>query len=190
MAPARGVEGRAVEVLETRERRHGRHRELSAGRDEDVGLVVAGAGLQDPAAALRVPGRPLDLRSGADPVQHTVASRDVLEVVLDLGLGGVAPRPAGVWLEGEFVEVRRDVAGRTRIRVVVPDATHALAALEDRDVLVPRPPQHHDRADAAETAADHGDRARATAVAVAPVRARDRAHVAELTSRRARVLRC
>ena len=94
---------------------------------------------------------------GADPVEHAVAPRDVLEVGLDLGLRRVAARPARVRLEGELVEVRGDVAGGAGIGVVVPDAADPLAALEDRDVVVAGAAQHHGRADAAEAAADHGD---------------------------------
>ena len=89
-----------------------------------------------------------------------MAARDVLEVGLDLGLGRVAARPARVRVERELVQVRRDVAGGAGIGVVVPDATDALAALEHRHVLVAGPAQHHRRADAAEAAADDGDRPR------------------------------
>jgi hypothetical protein len=95
-----------------------------------------------------------------------VAAGDVLEVGLDLGLRRVAARPPGVGRERELVEVRRDIAGGAGVGVVVPDAADALAALEDRDVLVARAAQQRDRADAAEAAADDGDRWRSAPIAI------------------------
>ena len=100
----------------------------------------------------------LHLGARPDAVEHAVAARDVLEVGLDLRLRRVAARPARVGLERELVEVRRHVAGRAGIGVVVPDAADALALLEHGDVVVAGAPQHHDRADAGEAAADDGDR--------------------------------
>ena len=88
--------------------------------------------------ALLVPARALDLGAGADAVEHAVGARDVLEVGLDLRLRRVAARPARVRRERELVQVRRHVAGGARVGVVVPDAADALAALEDRDVVVAR----------------------------------------------------
>ena len=55
VAPLRRVERRALEAVEPRDRRHGRDRQLAAGREQDVGLVLARARLQDPLAALAVP---------------------------------------------------------------------------------------------------------------------------------------
>src|SRR3954454_7476930 len=133
-------------------------RELAARGDEDVGLVLAGAGLKDPLRAVLVPARALHLGARADAIQHAVAPRDVLQIGLDLGLRCVAARPARVGLERELVEVRGHVAGGAGVRVVVPDAADALAPLEDRDVLVAGAPQHHDRADTGEAAADDCDR--------------------------------
>ncbi len=165
VAPARGVEGRALEAVQARQRRHRRHRQLAAGGEQHVGLVRARARLQHPLAPLAVPARLLHLGRRADALDHPVAPRDVLEVGLDLGLRRVAARPARVRGEGELVEMRRDVAGGPGIRVVVPDAADPLAALEDGDVLVAGAAQHDDGADAAEAAADDGDRRR-TAMAV------------------------
>ena len=51
VAPLGGVEGRAVEAVEPRQRRHRRHRELPAGGEENVGLVVSGARREPPLAA-------------------------------------------------------------------------------------------------------------------------------------------
>jgi hypothetical protein len=166
VAPLGGVERGAFEAVEPGERRHGGHRELPAGGEQHVGLVRARARLQLPLRALGVPARLEHLSPRPDAVEHAVAAGDVLEVGLDLGLRRVAARPPRVGRERELVEVRRDVAGGTRVRVVVPDAADALAALEDRDVVVARAAQQRDRADAAEAAADDGDRRRSRAMAV------------------------
>ena len=165
-------------------RRHRGHRELPARRDQDLGLVRSGAGLQDPPVALIVPAGALYLRARADPVQHPVASRDALEVGLDLGLGREAARPVRVRLEGELVEVGRDVAGGAGIRVVVPHTADPLRPLEHRDVVIAGAVKHHHRADPAEAAADHGDRGRPTPPAIASVRRRDGSHGEETTPRR------
>ena len=50
---------------------------------------------------------------GADPVEHAVAPRDVLEVGLDLGLRRVAARPVAGWAR---TRTRRDATGRRRRR--------------------------------------------------------------------------
>ena len=180
VAPSRGVEGRAVEALEPRDRGNARTRELAARGDQDVGLVRARAGLQHPPAALVVPLGTLHVRAGADLVQHAMTARDVLDVVLDLGLRRVAARPARVGREGELVQVRGDVAGRAGIGVVVPHAADSLAALEHGHVVVPGPAQHHDRGDTGKAASDHRDRAPAGACAAA-VPGLDGAHGIETT---------
>ena len=156
VAPLGGVEGRPLEAVEPRQRRDLGHGQLAAGGEEHVGLVAAGARLEQPAIPLLVPVRPLHLRAGAHALQHPVTLRDLLEVGLDLRPRRIAARPARVRREGELVEVRGDVAGGPRIGVVVPDAADPLAALEDRDVVVARPAQHHGGSDAAEAAAHHG----------------------------------
>ena len=158
VAPLRGVERRALEALEAGDRRHRRHRELAAGGEQHVGLVRRRRSSAAPTCRARRPSAPAAPRCRADPLEHPVAPRDVLEVGLDLGLGRVAARPARVRRERELVEVRGDVAGGAGIGVVVPDAADPLAALEDGDVLVAGAAQHGDGADAAEAAADDGDR--------------------------------
>ena len=175
VAPLGGVEGRALKVLQPRDRRHLRHRELAAGGDQDVGLVRAGAGLEQPAAALLVPAGALHLGAGADPVEDAEAAGDALDVGADLGPGRVAARPA-VGREGELVEVGGDVAGGAGVGVVLPDAADPLALLEDGDVLVALAPQHRGGADAAEAAADDRDRGpAATQRRTPPARSRRRA---------------
>jgi len=93
-----------------------------------------------------------------DPVGDAEAPRHVLHVLLDLGLVRVAVRPVRVRRERELIQVRRHVAPRAGIRVVVPDAADPLAALEHRHVVVARPSQHDRGADAAKATSDHCDR--------------------------------
>src|SRR5205823_6537704 len=88
--PIGRVERRSVEAVEPRYRWRLRDRELPAGGQEDIGLVGAGARLEQPLAPFLVPTRPLDLRAGADSVEHFIAPGNVLEVRLDLRLGRVA----------------------------------------------------------------------------------------------------
>ena len=76
-----------------------------------------------------------DLGVEADVRPQAVLVRAVIEVREDLGLRAEAPRPARVRLEGERVEVRRDVARRARVVVVAPGAADAVRLLEDREVV-------------------------------------------------------
>ena len=92
--PLGGVERRAREAVEARDRRNGRDRELAAGGQQHVRLVRARARLAAPTCRARRPSAPLHLDARPDPVDHAVAPRDVLEVGLDLGLRRVAARPA------------------------------------------------------------------------------------------------
>src|SRR4030081_2067889 len=98
-------EGGGLEPLETRNRGDLRDGQLTAGRDQDVGLVRAAARLKHPLAAPVVPACARHLGARADLLEHAVPLRDLLEVALDLGLGRIAARPPRVWLEGELVEV-------------------------------------------------------------------------------------
>src|SRR5262249_37351540 len=149
VAPLGGVEGRAFKAVEAADRRRLRHRELPAGRNQQVGLVRAGAGLKLPPTALLVPTCTSHLGPGTDLAEHTEAARDPFNVSLDLGLRRIAARPA-VGRKGVLVEMGRDVASGARVGVVLPDATDPLALLEDGDVLVALALQHHRSADAAE----------------------------------------
>ena len=110
MAPARRVEGRALEVVEPRQRRHARRRELAAGGDQHVGHAR-----RRRLRCQRSPSQRAAVTSTPVRTPQRAAAHDVLEVGLDLGLRGVAPRPARVGLERELVQVRSDVAGRARI---------------------------------------------------------------------------
>ena len=185
VAPASRVEDGTGELVEAGDGRHLRNRQLPAGRDQDVRLGRPGARLEPPALAVRVPLGPLNLCAGADGVEHAVAAGHLLDVLLNLRLARVAPRPARVRLERELIEMRGNVAGGTRVGVVLPDAAEALALLEDGDVPIAGPPQQDGGTDAAEAATHDRDRelparrARAAAVAAAQV---PRAHPAKTTA--------
>ena len=114
---------------------------------------------QLPLRALLIPLRACDLGAGPGALEHAVATGDVLDVLLDLGLRRVAARPARVRFEGELVQMRRHVARRARVGVVGPHAAHPLAALEHGHVVVAGANEQHRRADAAEAASDDRDRA-------------------------------
>ena len=179
--PARGVERRAFEALQTCDRWDGRDGQLAARRQQDVGFVRPGARVEQPLGAPGVPAGSRDLGVRADPVDDAITMCDVLEVRLDLGLRRVPAGPARVGLERELVEVRWDVARGTRIGVVMPDAADAVSALEDRDVVIARALQHHDRADATETATDYRDRPLLRPCMPVPIRLCWSAHVAHIT---------
>ncbi len=187
VAPLRGVKCGPGEALKTRYRRHLRHRQLPARRHQHVGLVGAGAGVQQPGAALLIPSRARDLGAQANRLEHPVAPGDVLDVGLDLGLRCEPARPPRVRLKRELVQVRRHVTGRAGIGVVVPHTADSLAPLEDRDVVVARAAKHDRGTDAAEAGAHHRDRPTPALAAVAPVRPRTRTHrTCRLLRRRAR----
>ena len=136
MVPLGRVEGRALELLDPRDRRDRRAGELAAGGDQDVELVaLAGVGDQRPAPRLVVEGRADRLDAEAQVRREPEVLAQSLEVVEDLRLGRVAARPVVAGRERERVEVRGHVAGGAGVGVGAPDAADGLAALEDREVL-------------------------------------------------------
>src|SRR5687767_12581140 len=58
------------------------------------------------------------------------------QVVFDLGLAREFVLPVGLWRERKTVQVRGYVATGARIPIVVPRATDALRALENREIVV------------------------------------------------------
>ena len=153
--PLGGVERRALEGLEALDPWQLGNRELSAGDDQHVGLMITSACLDQPRVTGLLPVRADHLGTSTDLVEYAEVSGDTLEVGLDLGLRRVPARPPWVRGEGELVKMGRYVACRPGIGVVVPDSADALAALEDCDVLVSGPAQHDSCTDAAEAAANN-----------------------------------
>ena len=128
VAPLRGVERGPGERRQPRQRWDARLRELPAGGDQDVGRDASRRWSRAPSAPR--PSAPSAPRSTAAPRRPSAARRPPRRP---------GSRPAArsgattrVRRERELVQVRRDVARRARIRVVVPDAAEPLAALEQR----------------------------------------------------------
>ena len=127
------------------DRRERRHESWPQAVIRTSASCVAGARLERSSA--RGPRRSArgDLGAGAHAVEHALLARDTLDVGLDLVAWRVAPRPVRVRRERELVEVRGDVACDARVACWLPDAADALAALEDRDVVVAGAAQHAPR---------------------------------------------
>ena len=90
VSPFSAVEGRALEGLKSRERGGGRDRQLAAGGKQNIGLAGAGARLQVPTVVLLFPVRANHLGAGVESISDSVATNDILQVGLDLGLRCVA----------------------------------------------------------------------------------------------------
>src|SRR5262245_12674431 len=86
MVPARAVEQRALEGLETVDVRQARMVEHARRRDDGIDLVVvATRRLEMPATVDEFAAR--DLVTEARLVLHAMLARDTLEIGLDLGAG-------------------------------------------------------------------------------------------------------
>src|SRR5207342_2897135 len=134
VVPARGVEDRALEAFRALDPPERRAAELSAGRDQHVGLEgLPRSSLDSPAARALVELRPSHLRPQPQVAPQPMAIDAALEVVEDLRLWRVAPAPVRVGLERERVELRGDVTGRTRVGVVAPDTADAFGFLQQGD---------------------------------------------------------
>src|SRR5688572_9754506 len=108
----------------------------SRRRDDDVDLVAhAARRLEMPPAVAELAAR--DLRPEPDAPIDTPAPRDALEVGLNLAPRRVDVAELRVRREGVAVEVRRHVAGDSRIRVLAPGAAEAVRLLVDHHVAVP-----------------------------------------------------
>jgi hypothetical protein len=115
---------------------------------------LAGRRPQSPVPGRLVEGGLGDVLAEPEVVGQPELVDTGLQVLLDLRLWGVDPAPAGVRGERERVQVRRDVAGRARVRVVAPRPADAIAPVEDDEVADPGLPEPDRHADTGETAAD------------------------------------
>src|SRR5699024_12121021 len=79
------------------------------------------------------------------------------DVGLDLRLAGERPRPLAVGREGERVQLRGHVAGRSGIGVVAPGAADLAAALDDEEVFLAGLVEPDRRTQAGEAGADDQD---------------------------------
>ena len=132
VVPLGRVERRPVELFDPGERRDRRPGQLSARGDEKVELAGAAVlGAHRPAARGGVEAGARDLGAEVQVRIDPVVRRALPQVGEDLGLRGVAARPAVSWRERERVQVRGHVAGRPGVCVGSPDAADRVAALED-----------------------------------------------------------
>ena len=99
--------------------------------------LLAALRAQPPLAGRLVEARGRDLAAEADVRDDPVLLRGAVQVLADLGLARELVRPLRVGLERVAVEVRRDVAGRARVRVVVPGSADPRRLLEDRERVDP-----------------------------------------------------
>ena len=122
-----GVEAGPVGAVGRRQPAGRHHAEAGA-------QLLAGLGVDDPGVGGLVEGHGGDAGLEADVAAQVVAVGDVVEVALDLGLGGevLAPLPLLLELrvEPERVLEARDVAARAGVAVPVPGAAHARRPLE------------------------------------------------------------
>src|SRR6185436_7571174 len=105
VAPLSGMERRTFECRHAPDLWQLRYRQLSAGGDQHVGLMIASARLDQPAATSVVPAGAQHLGAGADAVQDAVAAGDFFHIRLDLRLGRVAAGPLGVGCERKLIEM-------------------------------------------------------------------------------------
>ena len=161
VVPLGRVELRAGEGVQTRHVRPARSAELPARGDQDVRLVRAAVRQGEPPGGPR-PRCRQDLGAEADVRQHAEVAGDAPQVGVDLLLGREAARPVALRREGERVQVARDVARRTGVGVVAPDAADVVAALEQDEVALAVLQQPHGGADAPEARPDDGDPRHAT----------------------------
>ena len=130
MRPEAGVVPLALEVLQALEVGHPRRREIARRHDEVARAdLLAAVGLDRPFAGLAVEQRRRDAGVELDVAAQVEAIGDVVDVVQDLRLGGVAlgPLPFLLQLVGEGVGILQalDVAARAGIAVPEPGAADA-----------------------------------------------------------------
>ena len=135
VVPARGMHRRPAEALEAREVRDPGLDQRPGAGDEDLRGESARRGIDPPALGSSFHAASDTSVFEPDPRPHAEGVGDLLEVRADLGLPRVRARPVRIRRERERVQVRRDVAGTTRIGVGVPRAAHAAATFENGEVL-------------------------------------------------------
>ena len=156
--PAGRVERWPLERAEPRQVRHLRHVQRPDGRHHDAGREPpAIAGREPPPHRRLVPLDPLDRRLVADQTIHTTSRSHLLEVVEDLSLRRIGPRPVRVLLKRIRIEVRRHVAAAPRIGVVAPGAAERRGLFEDDNIAAARLEQLDGHADPGKPGAEDGD---------------------------------
>src|SRR5690606_11597053 len=136
--------------------RDGRVGQRAARADQELGGVHALLGLDPPPVGAGLPVRAGDRVVEADVPVDVLLLGDPAQVVLDLGLRGEGPRPAGVEPEGERVQVGGDVAGGAGEGVVPPGPADVAGALEEDQALQSGALEPGGHPDAGEPGADDG----------------------------------
>ncbi len=135
--PLSGVEGSAGKGVEAVNVGPGGTAELPAGHHQHVAAeLLAGVERDRPGARFLLPDGACDLHTEPAVLEDAVIVGDLLKVALNLGLRRAWLRPVAAGRPGERIHVRRDVAGRSRVVVLPPDAANAVALLQDHVVVV------------------------------------------------------
>ncbi len=137
VVPASGVEHISREVHEAGDVGQLGLDQRAGGGDQRARPDGAARGIDLVAVAL--PARVEQLAAELDVGQEVFVASDAPEVGMDLRLVRVGARPVRVLREGEGVDVAGDVTGRAGVGVVAPDTADVVGALDDHEVLAPRP---------------------------------------------------
>ena len=133
VVPARRVEGRAGEILASRDVRKQRLVQKAGGSDEDVGDVgLAVRGLNVPAAAAETRGD--DLLVEANEFGEATVAGDFLHIGPDLGRRRIFARSTIVRLKRKLVLPREDIDEQVREGIVPPGASDFARLFIDREI--------------------------------------------------------
>ena len=165
VVPTGRVKDLALEVVEAGDVRTLGLVELPAAKDHDVVLeLLTRSCRQGPAARVIVVGRCFDRRVKARLGVEILLAHACLEVLEDLLVARVGLRPIVLATKREGVEVRGDIAGGARVRVVEPRAANLGGGLEDLEGVDPCCLQAHGHADATKASANDRDARRVAVV--------------------------
>lgn len=166
VVPPGRVKDLALELVEAGDVRALRLVELPTAEDHDVVLeLLTRSGRQGPGARVIVVGGCLNRRVETRLGIEVLLTHARLEVLEDLLVARIGLGPVVLATEREGVEVRGDIAGGARVRVVEPRAANLGGGLEDLEGRDPCCLQAHSHADATKASANDRDARR---VAVVP----------------------
>ena len=134
VVPPRGVEDLSTEGVDALDVGEPWLGQPAGPGDHAVGDDVTRVGADPPHLVALVEGKVQDRDPEAEPVEHTGALGDPLEVGEDLRLRREGPRPAGVGREAEGVELAGHVARGAGVGVLAPGAAHGVALVDDQEV--------------------------------------------------------
>ena len=108
--PARAMETRSVETIDTLDIGHARVVQYPGGRDDDVGNIARSAAGGDVPATVQIPAT-LDLGIEAYVLAQPVTVGDRLEVALNLTAARIVTAPFRIGREAIRIGMRRNVTG-------------------------------------------------------------------------------